>query len=217
MPKLPATFEDWTPPWVEKGTEFDADVAARLVYNLKREIEVEQEKANTAKADLQAKLDAAIKERDEKASKVNELEDEKITDERERERVQFKREMDELKQLLLGDRAKPEGQGQEQGQQGAGVTEADRLRAAMAAGLTEEDADRLRGDTLEELRSDAQKMAERLGIGPADDHLRYDGASDDGEMPSGVPARQGFRTDLGGNSGGQSFDPGKVRDILGRR
>lgn len=220
--KMPATFEDWTPPWEKNGTEFDAETAAKMIYNLKREIETEGEKASAAKADLQARLDAANTALTEATGRVNALEDEKITDAAERQQVQFKREMeglrDEFKQMLLGSRAEAGSGEQPEGSAGTqGVTSEDRLRVALATGLTEQQAARLVGNTYEELLADGRSYARDMGIASGEDDLRYDDPSDDGEMPSGVPARQGFRTDLGGNSGRQSFDPAKERDLLGRR
>lgn len=218
MPKLPEKFEDWTPPWVANGTEFDADAAAKLIFNVKRELETTQETHASKVADLQGQLEAKDGELTQAQAKVNELSDAQIEDAEERRRVQEERRWERIEAALLG--KKPEG-GEQEGK--GGVTESDRLRAALKHGLSEADAARLVGNTPEELLADAESFKKRLNGESGDDpdaggdDVGYDGGSDNGEMPSGVPGRMGYRTNLGGSLGGRSFDPAKERDSMPRR
>lgn len=227
------SFEDWTPPWVKNGTEFDADKAAKLIYNMERNAHTATAKHKTDLEDLQTKLTTAETKVTEAQSKVNELEDAKITDAQERANAQLKRELSEQRQLLEK-LINPES-GQPAGQQQTGVTDADRELAGLRKGLTSEQAKRLQGTTMEELEADAARFATELGLAGAGDERQdfledddllgrrghesgYDGDSDNGEMPRGVPARQGFRTNLGGNVGSRGKpNPAKERDLIPRR
>src|SRR3954465_9106669 len=51
MPKLPK-FEEWQAPWVKNGTEFNAETAAKLIYDKTLDLE----KANDAHAEKVAQL-----------------------------------------------------------------------------------------------------------------------------------------------------------------
>jgi hypothetical protein len=72
-------FEDWTPPW--KDEEFDADKAAKLIFNLTQD-----------KASLQESNQTLTTERDGFKSKVTEFETKDLT-----EVERLKRENEELK------------------------------------------------------------------------------------------------------------------------
>lgn len=132
MPKLRDTkFEDWTRPW--KDDEFDADKAAKLIYDLKVDKETLQEKVTTVTG-----------ERDQLKSEI----DSKAR-EGESEMDRLKRENEELKGKV------------ESG--ASASLETMRLRAALKAGLSADHVGRLIGTTQEELDSDAETLKKSFG------------------------------------------------------
>lgn len=142
MAKLPEKIEDWTPPWEKRGEDFDAEKAAELIFTLMHsEQTLKAEKAGVARqlADAQTKLTEAenrlaAKPQDEAAK------DQEITTLR-------------TKVQKLESEGRPEDK-----------RRIDRLTVANNHGLTAKDAERLVGETLEELEEDAAEFAERLGI-----------------------------------------------------
>ena len=140
MPKVPAKFEDWTPPW--KDDEFDADKAARLIYNLHVEKQTASEKA-----------EKALTERDEKITELSgKVEEYETKDLNEVERL--KRENEKLKQ------------GKSEPSSTDDLTAA-RLEIALDKGLTKAQAKRLAGSTREELEADADAYIEEHGLSKA--------------------------------------------------
>jgi hypothetical protein len=221
------TLEEWKAPWEKNGTEFDADTAKKLIYNMERNAATKAEEHRAKVEELQTEITTVKGDLETSKAKVNELEDAKITDAAERARVQTERELKEMRELL--EKAiTPQPAGQQTGTEQTGVTEVDKLKAAMRYGLSEEDAARLVGTTKEELDADAKKLGVRLGTvlddtdsfgddayGQGGQGVRYDDGSEHGEMPSGVPARQGHRTNLGGAAAGRAkFDPAKEAGAL---
>lgn len=203
-------FEDWQAPWEKSDTDFDADAAKKAIYKLTRQAHIDAEKHQQELTTVRGELETEKGAKADLQKKVNEAEDAKITDAQERANAQLKRELAELKELITGGAAPEAGKEKETPQ---GVTEADRLRVALELGLTEKQAGRLQGATLEELRTDGQAYAEDLGLEV--DPMGYDdGQGDPSGMPSRVPSRSGYRTDLGGGGGSRTFDPAKERDTL---
>jgi len=221
------TIEEWKAPWEKNGTEFDAETAKKLIYNMERNAHTAAEEHRTKVEGLQTQLTEAETKATEATNKVHELEDAQIKDAAERANKQLERKIEQLTELVTKG-------AQTQRESGTGEKpdlETAKLRAALKHGLSEDDAKRLVGATEDEILADAEAYAKRLGGGDRDefvddddlfgrrgDQSRYDDDSDNGEMPRGVPSRQGFRTNLSGNSGGGGrLNPEKERELLPRR
>lgn len=160
--KLPEKFEDWTPPWGDG--EIDAEKAARLIFGLKKDKVALQ----TDKTSLSARLVETEKDRDAKQAKILEIErkDESETD-------RLKRENEELKA-----KAAAPAPGEDPKLENA------RLRLAIKHQLTEDQADRLRGKTPEELEADVPKLLASFGgTGKADE-------DDEDDTPRRAPRRR---------------------------
>lgn len=133
MPKLPE-FKDWKAPWEKTGTEFNADVAKKFIYDLHKDVEGKTEENSALKTqntELQGKVD--------EAQRANETEAQKAD-----------REKKELEAKLS------EADGKD--------LEITRLKLALEHGLTESQAKRLVGKTSEELTADAEALIEDLGL-----------------------------------------------------
>lgn len=166
-------FADWPRPW--KQGEIDEDKVARLVYNLKGEIDGLKTKVAEKDAELATAatdLDAA------KASKSGTDED----------------AQNEIKDLTKKVRDLEAAKGKSLP---ADETKIFQLQAALRLGLDEEDAERLRGKDFDEILEDGKDFAKRHGIELEDDE-------DDGDRngnPAGFPGQQpitGLRTGNGG-------------------
>lgn len=145
--KLPEKFEDWTPPWGDG--EIDADKAARLIFGLKKD----KVNLQADKTSLAGKLVQVEQDRDAKNAKLLEIE---RKDESESDRL--KRENEELRKKA----EQPVGEDPK--------LENARLRLAIKHQLTEDQADRLRGKTPEELEADVPKLLASFGgTGRTDD------------------------------------------------
>lgn len=142
--KLPAKFEDWTPPWAN-GT-FDEDVAAKGVFNALKAAETAKEQVatltaenSTLKTELQTATDGLATARSTDADKDAALNALKATN-RELEKVAAEGRPEDRQTIT-------------------------KLQVAMKAGLTDpRDAARLVGETEEELTEDATGLATRFGI-----------------------------------------------------
>lgn len=163
MAKLPE-FEKWTPPWTAGA--IDEAVAARLVYNLKADLEKAATKlteVTTAKdAEIEAKqveLDSAL------AGKAG-------TDaEAQNEIKELRKQVRELTEQTS--KTRPEDQ-----------KVIDRLKVAHELGLTLADSARLVGETYDEIKADGIVFAKDHGI-EIDDG---DGEQEPAGQPSwGVP------------------------------
>lgn len=126
-------FEDWKAPWEKDGSEFDAEKAKKLLYNLYRDRE-----------DLETRVKTATGERDALKTRVDGLETKGLS-----ELDRLKRENEQLKAKLAEDtEAKLENA---------------RLKLAIDNGLTVAQARRLIGTTPEELEADLPNLLEDLG------------------------------------------------------
>jgi hypothetical protein len=132
-------FDDWKRPW--KDEEFDAEKAAKLIYNL----HVDKEKLSEAR-------DTAITERDELKTKVTEFEDKDLS-EVERLRKQVER--------LTENPPAPKAKGKDE----TSDLRAERAEIALEKGLTLAQAKRLVGSTADELRADADAYIEEHNLG----------------------------------------------------
>lgn len=188
MPKLPA-FEDWRRPWTEG--EIDEEKAAKLVYNLKLEVEKKDDKLTEKDAEiatLTSDLDTA------KASKSGTDED----------------AQNEIKtlQAKVRDLEKTSGKARPEDQRTI-----DRLTVALKLGLSEADSKRLVGDTLEEIEADAKVFAAEHGIElpGSDDDGGYDADGSENEPPRRQPELDGrFRTGTTRVKASSFEDPSKV-------
>lgn len=153
MAKLPEKFEDWRLPW--KPEEFDSDKAARMVFKLKKgyeDLQGEMEQRDERIAELTEELDTA------KAAKSG-------TDEvAQAELKALRKENRELKEA--GAKSRPEDE-----------KKIWQYEAALEAGLTKKQANRLSGESAEEVLEDAKSYAEELGIELGDGN----GGGDNGE------------------------------------
>lgn len=214
------SYDDWESPWSKRGEEFDAEKAAKLIYNMTRNAAQAEADHKDAIQVLKTEHGEAIKAKDTeleaRATKVRELEDRTASTDAERARLaeerrlaDFEKRMDErFEKLMGGGETKQEG-----GEQKSEPTETDRLRLALKYGLDERTARGLQGSNLEELEADAQDAA---GVSDGGGDLGYDDDNGYGEMPSRMPAN--LRSNLGGSTAGitQRFDPAKLADQMGR-
>lgn len=136
MAKLPP-FEEWTRPW--KDDEFDAEKAAKLIYNLHKD----KETLTEARSTLQ-------EENTELKGKVTEFEEKDLS---EVERLRRENE-----------RIKGEGGKKDEASSSTDLL-AERYRIALEKGLSASAARRLAGTTVEELEADAEAYIEETGLG----------------------------------------------------
>lgn len=131
MAKLPK-FEDWTPPW--KDGEFDADKAAKYIYDLARDKET-----------LTAEKAQVTQERDGLKAKVDEHETKDLD-----EVQKLQRKIEQLEQAKLAEDPKA-------------TLKTARLELALQHGLTLDEANRLQGETPDELAADVEALQALLG------------------------------------------------------
>lgn len=151
MAKLPDKFEDWTPPWDED--DFDADKAAKLVFNARKATEKAKERSETLESEngeLQTKLTAA----ESKGSGKDDSEKDKVI-------ASLTKERDDLQK-----NGRPEDK-----------SLVERLEVAIEHGLTAADARRLVGKDRDELSEDAADLAKRFGIERGNDEEGQEPAS----------------------------------------
>lgn len=129
------TFDAWTPPW--KADEFDADKAAKLIFNLHKDKET-----------LSDRVTVLGTEKDEALAKVTAFEEKDLS-----EAEKLRKENERLKA------EKDAGKGK-----APDDLRADRLEIALEKGLTKAQALRLHGDTREDLEADADAYLEENGI-----------------------------------------------------
>lgn len=126
-------YAEWEAPWEKSGDEFDAEKAKKFVYDLT----ADKERLAEEKA-------AASSERDEFKTKVEEQEAAGLS-----ESEKLQKQLEELKANPPKDES--------------AQLENVRLRLAITKGLTEAQANRLRGNSPEELEADVAVMLEELG------------------------------------------------------
>ncbi len=131
MSKLPDRFEDWTPPWKAKGEALDEDQAARLIYNVTKEREREED----AHAATKETLSTVTGEKDSLLVENTALKADTSIDD-------LKRENAELKAAA------------ETASQNARKVMLDAVKNEF--GLTDKQVSKLEGDDLEALRTDAK-------------------------------------------------------------
>lgn len=134
MPKLPK-FEEWQAPWVKNGTEFNAETAAKLIYDKTLDLE----KANDAHAE---KLTQLTTENTGLKTKVNE----------------FEKAGETAAEKTAREAAEAATKAQEKAVADATKTtdlKIARLEVAVEKGLTADDMKRIVGSTKEELLADA--------------------------------------------------------------
>jgi hypothetical protein len=154
-------FEDFKAPWEQEGAEVDAEgkpvvkpeELKKHLYN----VLTDKDKLQTKVAERDTKITELTTAATE-AARVGETESQKTA-----------REVQEA----LDNAAKATEAAK------TSAHELLQLRAAIAAGIPEEDAGRLQGETLEELQADAKSMAERWGT-----------KKDDGKGGAGEGVRQ---------------------------
>lgn len=129
-------FEDWTPPWGSDEANFNAEKAAKRIYDLLSDKEASKAKHETALAELTEKHKAA-------QAKVNEYETANLS-----EVEKLRRELEQAKE------AAPQGDN----------LELARLRIALNKGLTESQVKRLIGNSEEELLADADAYMQEHGL-----------------------------------------------------
>lgn len=137
MPKLPK-FEDWQAPWVKNSTEFNADVAAKLIYDKTKDVE-DLKEAHATQVETLTTENTALK------AKITEAERAKMTD---AEKAAAEKAEIEKKLVDAGDKD----------------LDVARLELALDHGLTKSQAKRLVGKTRDELTADAVELAKDLGL-----------------------------------------------------
>lgn len=128
-------FENWNAPWEGEGKEFDAELAKKFAYNLKRSENEAKEKLGSVDTELE-EYKAAI----EKYKKVEE---------------DAKRENES--EIESANRARDEAQQKLKEFEGSTARENLILKVRLEKGLTESQAKRISGDTFEELSADADE------------------------------------------------------------
>lgn len=196
MPKLPP-FDEWKRPW--KDDEFDAEKAAKLIYNLHKDKETLTEQKATLTT-----------ERDGLQTKVTEFEEKDLSE--------VERLRKENERLKNGDGVKKE----QSAPAGGDDLMTARLEIALEKGLTRKEAMRLAGTTREELESDADDYLEETGR--ATEKGGEDGGKDggkEGQAPPSIRAQVTPRT--GSKQRNEppdpdaNLDPGALFDkVMGR-
>lgn len=158
-------FEDWKRPWKEE--EFDAEKAAKLIYNLHKDKEALAEAKTTLTT-----------ERDALQTKVTEFEDKDLS-----EVEKLRKENERLKN---GTGPKPEPKAP--AADGDDLEKA-RLEIALEKGLTLKEAKRLAGSTREELESDADDYLEETGRGATGGEDGSKSGGKEGQAPPSIRAQ----------------------------
>lgn len=240
---LPA-YDDWTAPWERNGTDFDEGTAKRFIYNLLRGGTDDDGGDDSAQvAQLQAQVEALVKERDTAKARVTELEDAQATDEAAKAKLESERQNRELRELVEGLAAQIQGGAPagkkdddkgDKGDKGSdGPSNDDLMQVAFEFGLSPKQAKRLEGKDLKELRADAREMYGSEGD-------EGDGDLDDGGDDNDFSSESGFgkrgqrmgyyegdgggempsntprrpQRRLGNRGGERSFDSAKLADEL---
>jgi hypothetical protein len=164
MAKLPP-FDEWKRPW--QDGEFDAEKAAKLIYNLHKDKETRSERISSLE-----------EENTELQSKVEDFETKDMA------------EVDKLKRKI----EKLEAGDAPKGKQDKGTDDlrADRLEIALEKGLTKAQAARLVGSTREELEADADAYIEEHNLGGGENNGGKGGQAPPSNRPKARSAhRQG--------------------------
>lgn len=184
------SFESWKAPWEDKGEDFDADVAKKLIYNMSKRAAEKQASRETEKQADAEKIS-------ELETKVQEFEDKDLS-----EVERLRKENERLKTPKNTTSSKGEGD----------LTQA-RLEIALEQGLTLAQSKRLAGSTREELEEDAKAYkAELQGTGSGGNDAG-DGDDDDWNTDNTPPLRGGFNRQ---GAGAEVFDPEKMAEAVGR-
>jgi hypothetical protein len=158
MPK----FEEWTPPWGTDDEQLDTDKVKKLIYDLKVDKEVLQDKNAT----LTTERDNVTRERDDVKRQLDEK-----SREGESETDKLKREVQELKDAAAAAAKDPKDD-----------VERLKLEVALDKGLTLVQAKRLLGTTKEELEQDADELVASFGGTGNGDNDDDDDAGDQGDV-----------------------------------
>lgn len=184
-------FEDWERPW--KAEEFDAEKAAKLIYNLHKDKYNLSVKIETKDSEIE-ELEG---ERDELETKVTAFEEKDLT-----EVQRLQRENERLRNGEGKTKEKPKA-----ASKGDDLT-AEKYRIALEKGLSAADARRLVGETVEELEADADAFLEEHGTGSA--------KGDDGEKNGGkggqAPPSQRPKVKVKTGTAGDEADPDEGLD-----
>lgn len=163
-------FEDWRRPW--KDGELDEEKAARLIYNLKREVEENETKVTERDEKLETLQTELDEERARKADPDADVQQE-LKDLRKENRT------------LKEDANKPNPEHQK---------ELDRLNDVIDLvdkGLPKAVALRVQGDDTDARLEDAKSLAQVMGIEDfGEDSGGGEGGEGENEDPSGAPQRQ---------------------------
>lgn len=138
MPKL-APFAEWKAPWETAGTEFNAELAKKRIYDLLSDKEVAAEKHTT-------ELTALTTKSTELQKTVDEVNSKNLT-----EAQKLEKEKKDLEDKLNARDTADE------------KLKVSRLELALEHGLTKAEAKRLVGSTEEELKADAITLLEEQG------------------------------------------------------
>lgn len=147
---MPKKFEDWTPPWTTKGEDFNAETAAKHIYNL----EIDKETLGAAKATVTQERDAAVTRATTAETALAAKAQEGETAEQKAQRLE--QEIAELKARPAAGAVTPE-------------VKQTRLIAAMSVeGISAADAlvlaEFIQGSTKEEAETSAKTFVEKFGV-----------------------------------------------------
>lgn len=192
-------FEDWERPW--KAEEFDADKAAKLIYNLHKDkynLSVKIEAKDTEIEELEG-------ERDELTTKVTAFEEKDLT---EVQRLQRENER------LRNGEPKTKEKTKASSSKGDDLL-AEKYRIALEKGLSAADARRLVGDTVEEIEADADAFLEEHGTGEAAEggSTSKKATGKEGQAPPSQRPKTKVKTGtVADDAEEEILDPGKLYD-----
>lgn len=206
-------FEDWEAPW--KEGEFDAEKAAKLIYNLSKDKHSQGERITTLRSEvdgLKDERDDLTDERDALLAKGGKKDGEQGSPD---EDTVAKAVQAALAAAGIKPKSTKEQRREAEQADGGSNLEAARLRIALKMGLTEAQANRLVGKTAEELEADAEAYIEEHGLGSTGDGDGEDGG-EGGQAPPSQRAkvRTGTRRGDDGPDPYAGMDPGKLYDTV---
>lgn len=192
-------FEDWKRPW--KDEEFDADKAAKLIYNL-----------HVDKQDLSAKIEAKDAELEEVEAELEET-TAKVTALEDKDLPEIDRLKRENERLRNGE-AKPKKESKAKAEDDDADLLAEKYRIALEKGLSAKDARRLVGKTVEELEEDADAFLEEHGTGEAEGGAGEKKTGKEGQAPPSQRPKVKVRTGTSGDDvdPDAGLDPGALFD-----
>lgn len=198
MAKL-APFDEWERPW--KDDEFDAEKAAKLIYNLHKD----KERLTTSVTTLKAEKATLQDEYDDLQDTVETSAGTATGGAQDADQAKIDAAV-KAALAAAGVAPKSRKEQRKESEAASGGTNLDsvRLEIALDMGLTKAQAKRLVGSTREELEADAEAYIEEHGLGSTDGEEGKTGGKE-GQAPPSQRAQVKVKT--GSGRGGEEPDP----------